>query len=108
MLTPECLPLRSTWILALTLVTESALPPLRVQNCGPASYPVTLSPVHLHSLQEAGECPLLHLVKVTDGVVQVYHLRIPKGESHSVVSDSLQPHVLYSPWNSPGQNTGVG
>ena len=28
-------------------------------------------------------------------------------ESHSVVSDSLCPHVLYSPWNSPGQNTGV-
>ena len=28
-------------------------------------------------------------------------------ESHSVVSDSLQPHGLYSPWNSPGQNTGV-
>ena len=24
-----------------------------------------------------------------------------------VVSDSLQPHGLYSPWNSPGQNTGV-
>ena len=21
---------------------------------------------------------------------------------------TLQPHVLYSPWNSPGQNTGVG
>ena len=21
--------------------------------------------------------------------------------------DSLQPHGLYSPWNSPGQNTGV-
>ena len=29
-------------------------------------------------------------------------------ESHSVVSNSLQPHGLYSPWNSPGQNTGVG
>ena len=28
--------------------------------------------------------------------------------SHSVVSDSLQPHGLYSPWNFPGQNTGVG
>ena len=28
--------------------------------------------------------------------------------SHSVVSHSLQPHGLYSPWNSPGQNTGVG
>ena len=25
-----------------------------------------------------------------------------------VVSDSLRPHRLYSPWNSPGQNTGVG
>ena len=29
-------------------------------------------------------------------------------ESRSVTSDSLQPHGLYSPWNSPGQNTGVG
>ena len=28
--------------------------------------------------------------------------------SHSVMSDSLQPHGLYSPCNSPGQNTGVG
>jgi len=28
--------------------------------------------------------------------------------SHSVVSDSLWPYGLYSPWNSPGQNTGVG
>ena len=29
-------------------------------------------------------------------------------ESHSVVSNSLWPHKLYSPWYSPGQNTGVG
>ena len=29
-------------------------------------------------------------------------------ESCSVMSDSLWPHGLYSPWNSPGQNTGVG
>ena len=28
--------------------------------------------------------------------------------SRSVVSDSLQPHGLYSHWNSLGQNTGVG
>ena len=27
--------------------------------------------------------------------------------SHSVESNSLWPHGLYSPWNSPGQNTGV-
>ena len=31
-----------------------------------------------------------------------------ENESHSVVSDSLQPHGLYRPWNSPGQNTGMG
>ena len=29
-------------------------------------------------------------------------------ESCSVVSDTLRPCRLYSPWNSPGQNTGVG
>ena len=28
--------------------------------------------------------------------------------NRSVVSNSLQPHGLYSLWNSPGQNTGVG
>ena len=28
-------------------------------------------------------------------------------ESHSIMSDSLQPHGLYNPWNSPGQNTGA-
>ena len=37
---------------------------------------------------------------------------IPEGEvkvkSERVMSDSLQPHALYSPWNSPGQNTGGG
>ena len=29
-------------------------------------------------------------------------------ESRSVVSDSLRPHGLCSPWNYAGQNTGVG
>ena len=29
-------------------------------------------------------------------------------ESHSVVSNSLWLHSLCSPWNSPGQNAGVG
>ena len=31
-----------------------------------------------------------------------------ESESHSVVSNCLRPHGLYNPWNSPGQNTGVG
>ena len=35
------------------------------------------------------------------------HLVKVKSESHSVVFDSLQPHELYSPWNSPDKNTGV-
>ena len=30
-----------------------------------------------------------------------------ESESHSVVYDSLWSHGLYSPWSSPGQNTGV-
>ena len=38
------------------------------------------------------------------------NLMRPESESerHSLLSDSLWPHGLYSPWNSPGQNTGVG
>ena len=34
--------------------------------------------------------------------------KVINSESRSVVSDSLRPHGLYSSWNSPGQNTGVG
>ena len=30
-----------------------------------------------------------------------------ESESHSVISDCLRPHGLYSAWNSPGQNTEV-
>ena len=36
------------------------------------------------------------------------YISIQVSESRSVVSDCLWPHGLYSPWNSPGQNTGVG
>ena len=31
-----------------------------------------------------------------------------KSENSSVTSNSLWPYGLYGPWNSPGQNTGVG
>ena len=31
-----------------------------------------------------------------------------ESESHSVMSNTLRPNGVYSPWNSPGQNTGVG
>ena len=36
------------------------------------------------------------------------HSRSLSSESHSALFDSLGPHGLYSPWNSPGQNTVVG
>ena len=31
-----------------------------------------------------------------------------ESESHSVLSNPLWPHSLYSPWTFPGQNNGVG
>ena len=40
--------------------------------------------------------------------VQQMQAKKSESESHSVASDSLGPHWLFSPWNSPGQNTGVG
>ena len=33
---------------------------------------------------------------------------VSESESCLVMSDSLLSHGLYSPWNSPGQNTEVG
>ena len=40
-------------------------------------------------------------------ICDIYSM-IQVSESHSVVSNCLWPHGLYSPWNSPGQNIGVG
>ena len=38
----------------------------------------------------------------------IWYYKLAFSWSRSAVSNSLQPHRLYSPWNSPGQNTGVG
>ena len=55
---------------------------------------------------------LLHITKLLLLNICVFIVYIcmkwSKSESHSVASNSLQPHGLCSPWNSPGQNTGVG
>ena len=52
---------------------------------------------------------LLHCRRI---IYQLSYQGCLKFESESeiplVVSDSLRPHELYSPWNSLGQNTGVG
>ena len=42
------------------------------------------------------------------GYMYIYIYIRSESESCSVMSVSLQPHGLYSPWNSPGWNTGVG
>ena len=47
----------------------------------------------------------IQVEKVTEVQVWIQELAC---ESCSVMSDSLQPHGLYSPWSSRGQNTGVG
>ena len=53
------------------------------------------------------------MVSVCLGLVQIYHDKSHilgnslKSESHSVVSNSLWPQVLYSPWNSPDHNTSL-
>ena len=41
-------------------------------------------------------------------MVSYLSIFLMKSERHSVMSDSLQPHGLYSPLNSPGQNIGMG
>ena len=38
----------------------------------------------------------------------MFLLTYMKSENCSVMSDSLRPHELYSLWNSPGKNNGVG
>ena len=48
----------------------------------------------------------VNLARLRSQIIQTEtHLEV---ESRSVVSTSLQPHGLCSPWNSPGKNTGVG
>ena len=49
-----------------------------------------------------------HVMRLCPTVIKISFPFMKWSESYSVISDSLQPHGLYSPWNSPGQNTGVG
>ena len=51
--------------------------------------------------------PSLGLIALTH-FSRMLEEKVVKGAKVKVVSDSLQSHGLYSPGNSPGQNTGVG
>ena len=68
---------------------------------------------NLDSMLESRDITLL--TKICIGKAMVFQVsmyrweeRENQSESCSVVSSSLQPHGLYSPWNSLGQHTGVG
>ena len=45
---------------------------------------------------------------MTNTLVKIQLTSYIESESCSIVSDSLWPHGLYSPWNSLGRNTGRG
>ena len=76
------------------------LRPSRVQSLGREA------PLEKEMAEEPGG---LQSVGPQKGWVQLSsHPHTCESESRSVVSDFLRPHGLYSPWNSPGQNTGVG
>ena len=53
------------------------------------------------------EVQLIYNVALIPGIQQSESV-IHESEGRPVTSNFLQPHGLYSPWNSPGQNTGVG
>ena len=67
----------------------------------------------LHSVMSLGSLKstvlgVLTLGKLADARYQDSSSLEKESESRSVVSNSLRPHGLYNPWNSPGQNTEVG
>ena len=80
---------------------------------------IAFSMANLDSILKSRDITLstkFHLVKAMVFPIVMYRCeswtiknaeREKERESHSVVSDSLRPHRLYSPWNSPDQNTGV-
>ena len=57
------------------------------------------------------QCPMriccYHLVALVSLTINKGSIKSSIRESCSVVSDSLRPHGLNSPWNSPGKNTWV-
>ena len=61
----------------------------------------------IHRITRVGRdwSDLAHMLAYICGCIYMY---ICTCESPSVMSDSLCPHELYSSWNSPGRNTGVG
>ena len=76
---------------------------LEATLCQPPGHRLSWLPV-TGSVQEGARWHL----NVDRGLGISDFLSSSKLESHSAASNSLPPHGLYKPWNSPGQNIGVG
>ena len=57
--------------------------------------------IHTHNTHIYKHNTQIHDIHTYNTHIHVY---IHESESCSVVSNSLRPHELYSPWNSPGKN----
>ena len=80
-------------------------------NLSPSLHLPPLPHLYLRTFLRAILSAQLALIHPSQTRLQYSPFPVPwESESPSflVVSDSLQAHGLYSPWNSPGQNTGVG
>ena len=80
----------SSWNSTRTSQVLAADPDPRPSRLQGAQLHVPRAPRGISNPRLPAQCPFGEKVKV------------------KVVSDSLRPHGLYSPWDSPGQNTGVG
>ena len=102
---------------SITWATHSIHNP-RVINCIPALSPPSLTHTHTHTHTHTPHTTnyehsinpnfIQNSLYPRNGLFVLFGDFLNLSESHSVVSDSLWPYGLYSPWNSPGQNTGVG
>ena len=96
-----------------TLISEITYPTLHnndTQRIG--SYIYNFGTVSLAEFSWSSVCRYMYIYIHMYVLFLIYMMCvcvcISESESHSVMSDCLQPHGLYSPWNSPGDNTGMG
>ena len=74
----------------------------------PCSFPISANRDQWVSMALSWGCNASFPRPGPEHIHRVYSPRWSEWRGHSVVSDSLWPHGLHSPRNSPGQNTGMG
>ena len=107
-----CLSITNSWSLPKLISIELMMPSNHLILCCPLPLlPLILTSIRVFS-DESALC--IRLPKYWNFSFSISPsneysgLITVESESRSVMSDSLCPHGLHSPWNSPGQNTGVG